>query len=192
MRGWYRPQFQASGPDLRHAAALAHPGGVRGRALKAVSRVHRRTRKSWYRNRRTIAKPKALPENGDDASSNSSFIAALLQYEIHPGRTLGEKFCCAQWNAENRVKGPKPGPFAERCSSNLFDANALRLRLFAFAHVMDNRVNAALTAAGRALAPAWTNEVVPNRGSPAEGGVQTRPEARSFRPRTPRSRSRRG
>ncbi len=46
-------------------------------------------------------------------------------------------------DAENRVKDLKTGLFADRCSSNLFGANALRLRFSAFAHILHNRVAAA-------------------------------------------------
>lgn len=106
-----------------------------------------RTRESWSRSRRVVAKLEALPRQGGGASANPRFIVTSLPASTHPGRALYEEFYCARGDAENRVKDLKLSLFAERCSSNLFDANTLRLYLSAFAHVLHNRMAAAVAGA---------------------------------------------
>ena len=105
-----------------------------------------RTLKSWSAERRVIAKAEALPGHTDDAplKANSRFIVTSLDAATHPGPALYESFYCARGDAENRLKEVKCDLFAERSSSNLFDANALRLYLSSFAHVLYNRVRRAL------------------------------------------------
>ena len=71
-------------------------------------------------------------------------IVTSLDAATHPGQALYESFYCARGNAENRLKEVKCDLLAERSSSNLFDANALRLYLSSFAHVLYNRVRRAL------------------------------------------------
>ena len=112
-----------------------------------------RTRDSWSRSRRVVAKLEALPQQqGGGVSANPWFIVTSLPAGTHPGRALHEEFHCARGDAENRVKDLKLSLFAERCSSNLFDANTLRLYLSAFAHVLHNRMTAALAGTGLAKA----------------------------------------
>ena len=71
-------------------------------------------------------------------------LVTSLSAQSHPGRALYQSFHCARGDAENRVKELKCDLFAERSSSNLFDANTVRLYLSSFAHVLYNRLRQAL------------------------------------------------
>ncbi len=101
---------------------------------------------SWSAQRRLVAKAEALPgqTKQDPCKENSRFIVTSLDPSTHPGHALYDDFYCARGDAENRVKEVKCDLFAERCSSNLFDANAVRLYLPTFAHVLYNRLRQAL------------------------------------------------
>ena len=59
-----------------------------------------------------------------------------LSAETHCGRALYEDFYCQRGDAENRLRELKCDLFAKRCSSNLFNANTLRLYLSTFAHIV--------------------------------------------------------
>ncbi len=75
---------------------------------------------------------------------NDRYIVTSLSAQSHPGQALYESFYCARGDAENRVKKLKCDLFAEHSSSNLFDANTVRLCLSSFAHVLYNRLRQAL------------------------------------------------
>ena len=70
-----------------------------------------------------------------DCKDNARFIVTSMSGETYPGRVLYEDFCCHRGDAENRLLKLKCNLFAMRCSSNLFNANTLRLHLSAFAHI---------------------------------------------------------
>ena len=123
---------------------------VTGAASRRFRSFRHRTRDSWSRARRVVCKAEALPGRGAP-KPNARFIVTSLPASSHPARKLYEKFYCARGDAENRVKDLKVGLFADRCSSNLFDANALRLRFSAFANILHNRIR---EAAGGKLAKA--------------------------------------
>lgn len=122
-----------------------------GQACRRFCTFPYRTRKSWSAERRVIAKAEALPGQGEaqPCKENSRYIVTSLE---RPGQALYEDFYCARGDAENRVREVKCDLFAERSSSNLFDANAVRLCLSAFAHVLYNRLRQGLarTPLGRA------------------------------------------
>ena len=134
---------------------------VSGKPSRRFRSFCHRTRSSWSRSRRVIAKAEALPEKGGGTKANPRFIVTSLPASTHPGQKLYEEFYCARGDAENRVKEMKTDLFAERCSSNLFGANTLRLYFSAFAHILHNRLAKALSgkkpdkaASGRKLARA--------------------------------------
>ena len=125
--------------QLRRPRSRAAVTGVKPRRFRSF---RHRTRNSWSRTRRVIGRAGALPGRGAP-KPNARFIVTPLPASEHPARRLYEDFYCARGDAENRVKDLKTGLFADRCSSNLFSANALRLRFSAFAHILHNRIAAA-------------------------------------------------
>ncbi|MCY3880232.1 MAG: IS1380 family transposase [Rhodobacteraceae bacterium] len=125
--------------QMRRPRSRAAVTGVKPRRFRSF---RHRTRNSWSRTRRVIGRAGALPGRGAP-KPNARFIVTPLPASEHPARRLYEDFYCARGDAENRVKDLKTGLFADRCSSNLFSANALRLRFSAFAHILHNRIAAA-------------------------------------------------
>ncbi|MGA2190967.1 MAG: IS1380 family transposase [Steroidobacteraceae bacterium] len=116
--------------------------GAQLRAAQAESRqTHRparrfkelkyRTRKSWCRRRRVVAKAE---QTGD--KSNPRFIVTSLSKEQWPARELYEDFYCARGECENRIKEAQLDLFADRLSAATFRANQLRLWLASAAYVL--------------------------------------------------------
>ena len=110
-------------------------------------REFRSTLTSWSRDRRVIGKAEALPpvRPGGKGKENPRFIVTSLPAATHPARFLYEHIYCARGDAENRVKEHKLGLFSARCSSNLFDANALRFYLSTFAMILFRALREALS-----------------------------------------------
>jgi hypothetical protein len=104
-----------------------------------------RTRESWSRPRRVVGKAEALPEQGVQAAKdNQRFVVTTLPAKYFAARNLYENFYCARGNAENRVKEHKVHLFSKRCSSNLFDANTLRVYMATFALLVFRELRRAL------------------------------------------------
>ena len=83
---------------------------------------------------------------------NPRFLATSLPASTHPAQESNEDFRCAGGDAEDRVKERKRRLRLARGSSNLFNANALRLysTAFAFVPVRPRRAAFKNTALGRA------------------------------------------
>ena len=144
--------------NSRLKARIAMPlqrSRVRSMQTGAASRRFRsfrwRTLSSWSRSRRVVAKAEVLPGPGG-GKANPRFIVTSLPASAHPGQRLYEDFYCARGDAENRVKEHKTDLFSKRCSTNLFDANALRFMLATFAMVLVEWIRRSL--AGTRLARA--------------------------------------
>jgi hypothetical protein len=90
-----------------------------------------RTRKSWSRPRRVVAKAE---QTGD--KSNPRFIVTSLSIESWPARALYEDLYCARGECENRIKEAQLDLFADRLSAATFRANQLRLWLASAAYVL--------------------------------------------------------
>ncbi len=133
----------------RNCAALE--AGLTGEATRRFCEFEYRTLDTWSRKRRVICKAEALPEHCDESQGhfvckdNARYIVTSLDTDGHPGRQLYEQFYCQRGDAENRLREVKVDLFAKRCSSNLFDANALRLYLSAIAQVCSFTFAAALS-----------------------------------------------
>ncbi len=99
-----------------------------GRACRRFCTFRYRTQESWSAERRVIAKAEALAGQGDGqpCKENSRTIVTSLD---RPGQALYEDFSCARGDADNRVKEVGCDLFAARSSSNLLDANVVRLCL---------------------------------------------------------------
>lgn len=115
---------------------------ISGEASRVFCEFDYQTRRSWSRQRRVICKAEALPNgyNEDeqyyDCKENARYIVTSLTPQTHPAQALYEDFYCQRGDAENRLREVKVDLFAQRCSSNLFDANTLRLYLSTFAHIL--------------------------------------------------------
>lgn len=90
-----------------------------------------RTRKSWSRERRVVAKAEHTGHK-----SNPRFIVTSLPIGAQAARTLYEQTYCARGECENRIKEAQLDLFADRLSTATFRANQLRLWLSSAAYVL--------------------------------------------------------
>ena len=112
-----------------------------------------RTRKSWSRARRVVAKAE---HTGD--KSNPRFVVTSLSIEQWAARELYEDFYCARGECENRIKEAQLDLFADRLSAATFRANQLRLWLASAAYVLMHALRR-VGLAGTALAHACANTI---------------------------------
>jgi len=138
---------RAIGAELHEAAAESAQSLRPARRFKELSY---RTRRSWSRARRVVAKAE---QTGDKA--NPRFIVTSLSVHDWPMRQLYEDFYCARGEMENRIKEAQLNLFADRLSTETFRANQLRLWLASAAYVLMHalrRVGLAATSLARACA----------------------------------------
>lgn len=138
------------GAELQAAAAESRETQRPARRFKEL--VYR-TRKSWCRPRRVIAKAE---QTGDKA--NPRFIVTSLSMQQWPARPLYEDFYCARGECENRIKEAQLDLFADRLSAATFRANQLRLWLASAAYVLMHTLRR-VGLAGTVLARACANTI---------------------------------
>ncbi|MGH8633955.1 MAG: IS1380 family transposase [Burkholderiales bacterium] len=141
---------RAIGAELQAAALESSQTHRPARRFKEL--VYR-TRRSWSRSRRVVAKAE---RTGDKA--NPRFIVTSLSMQNFPARTLYEDFYCARGEMENRIKEAQLDLFADRLSTATFRANQLRLWLASAAYVLMHALRR-VGLAGTALARACANTI---------------------------------
>jgi hypothetical protein len=135
------------GAELQEAKAESQQTQRPARRFKEL--VYR-TRKSWCRSRRVVAKAE---QTGD--KSNPRFIVTSLSSTAWAAKALYEELYCARGECENRIKEAQLDLFADRLSAATFRANQLRLWLASAAYVLMHalrRVGLKNTALARACA----------------------------------------
>jgi hypothetical protein len=90
-----------------------------------------RTRDSWSRARRVVAKAEHLPQG-----PNPRFVVTSLRTAEIDARSLYEDLYCARGEIENRIKEQQLDLFADRTSAATMRANQLRLWFASFAYVL--------------------------------------------------------
>jgi len=101
-----------------------------GKAARVFAEFSYRTRKSWRRRRRVVAKAEYL-EKGE----NPRFLVTSLPAEPWEAAALYEKTYCARGDMENRIK-EQLSLFADRMSTESLRANQLRLYFSSLAYVL--------------------------------------------------------
>jgi hypothetical protein len=101
-----------------------------GKAARVFAEFSYRTRKSWSRSRRVVAKAEYL-EKGE----NPRFIVTSLPSESWPAPALYEQTYCARGEMENRIQ-EQLSLFADRMSTESLRANQLRLYFSSLAYVL--------------------------------------------------------
>lgn len=102
-----------------------------GTASRVFTEFNYRTRTSWTRARRVIAKAEHLCKG-----PNPRFIVTNLSgSEVH-SRELYEEVYCARGDMENRIKEQQLDLFADRTSAHTLRANQLRLWFSSLAYVL--------------------------------------------------------
>jgi len=102
-----------------------------GHASRVFTQFLYRTRKSWSRARRVIAKAEHLTKG-----ANPRFILTNLPEDYAGPKNLYEKHYCARGDMENRVKEQQLDLFADRTSAHSLCANQLRLWFSSTAYVL--------------------------------------------------------
>jgi Transposase DDE domain group 1 len=120
--------IRAIGRELRIAANEADRTGRPARRFRELSY---RTRRSWSRRRRVVAKAE---HTGD--KSNPRFVVTTLSRQDWPMQKLYEALYCARGECENRIKEAQLDLFADRLSTATFRTNQLRLWLSSAAYVL--------------------------------------------------------
>ncbi|MGH8769338.1 MAG: IS1380 family transposase [Burkholderiales bacterium] len=141
---------RAIGAELQAAAAESR---ATQRPARRFQELVYRTRNSWTRPRRVVAKAE---QTGDKA--NPRFIVTSLPMQAWAARALYEEFYCARGEMENRIKEAQLDLFADRLSSATFRANQLRLWLASAAYVLMHALRR-VGLAGTALARACANTI---------------------------------
>jgi len=90
-----------------------------------------RTRKSWSRARRVVAKAEWT-----EGKANPRFVVTSLSRDEHEARHLYERLYCARGEMENRIKECQLDLFADRTSAHTMRANQLRLWFASMAYVL--------------------------------------------------------
>jgi hypothetical protein len=98
-------------------------------ASRVFSEFTYKTKKSWKRERRVVAKAEHL-----EKGANPRFVVTNLSAEQFPMRELYEKLYCGRGEMENRIKEQQLGLFADRTSTELMRSNQLRLYFSTFAY----------------------------------------------------------
>jgi DDE family transposase len=102
-----------------------------GKATRAFKDFQYRTKDSWSRKRRVIAKAEHL-----EKGSNPRFVVTSLSSRQMGARYIYERTYCARGNMENRIKEQQLGLFADRTSTATMHANQLRLYFSSVAYVL--------------------------------------------------------
>jgi hypothetical protein len=101
-----------------------------GKAARVFTEFFYRTRKSWSRSRRVVAKAEYL-EKGE----NPRFVVTSLDAQAWPAQKLYERLYCARGEMENRIK-EQLSLFSDRLSTETLRANQLRLYFSSLAYVL--------------------------------------------------------
>lgn len=102
-----------------------------GRPVRIFRELQYRTRDTWSRVRRVVAKAEHI-----QGKSNPRFVVTNLPAKQIDARRLYEKLYCARGDMENRIKEQQLGLFADRTSSATLRANQLRLWFSSVAYVL--------------------------------------------------------
>lgn len=120
--------YRALGKEMAeaHAEHLAT-----GRPARRFRDFRYRTRKSWSCERRVVGKAEYLP-----GKANPRFVVTNLPVRRAGAQHLYEKLYCVRGEMENRIKEQQLGLFADRTSTQVMQANQLRLYFSSFAYVL--------------------------------------------------------
>ena len=102
-----------------------------GKASRRFREFRYRTRTSWSRSRRVVAKAEWLAK-GD----NPRFVVTSLSQKVAGAQHLYEQLYCARGDMENRIKECQLALFADRTSTATMQANQLRLHFASFAYAL--------------------------------------------------------
>ena len=103
--------------------------------MRTFKNFRYRTRESWSRKRRVVAKVEHLPKG-----SNPRFVVTSLPKHRLDAWALYEELYCARGEMENRIKEQQLDLFSDRTSTATMRGNQLRLYLSSLAYVLTNEL----------------------------------------------------
>lgn len=121
-------RLQAAIQDAMQQAEVLHRQS--GQAARVFHEFLYRTRESWSRARRVVAKAEYL-----EKGANPRFIVTSLAPELWPAQPLYEEHYCARGDMENRIK-EQLMLFSDRTSTAYLRSNQLRLYFSSVAYVL--------------------------------------------------------
>ena len=101
-----------------------------GKPARAFTEFFYRTRKTWSRRRRVVAKAEQIP-----GKENPRYVVTSLARADWPTQELYETLYCARGEMENRIK-EQLSLFSDRMSTESLRANQLRLYFSSLAYVL--------------------------------------------------------
>ncbi len=101
-----------------------------GKAGRVFTEFFYRTRKSWSRGRRVVAKAEQI-----EGKENPRYVVTSLGADAWPAQTLYAQLYCARGEMENRIK-EQLSLFSDRLSTETLRANQLRLYFSSLAYVL--------------------------------------------------------
>jgi len=101
-----------------------------GEPARLFTEFFYRTRKTWSRNRRVVAKAEQIP-----GKENPRYVVTSLPLAAWPTRELYEQLYCARGEMENRIK-EQLSLFSDRMSTESLRSNQLRLYFSSLAYVL--------------------------------------------------------
>ena len=119
---------RAIGKSIREATELFASSN---RAARVYEDLTWRTRNSWSRSRRVVAKAEYIA-----GKENPRFVVTSLSPEQIPAEQLYEALYCARGDMENRIKEQQLYLFADRTSAATMRANQLRLWFSSVAYLL--------------------------------------------------------
>jgi hypothetical protein len=102
-----------------------------GKPVRLFDEFDYRTRDTWSRERRVVAKAEHLP-----GRSNPRFVVTSLKRSALGKQRVYEELYCARGEMENRIKEQQLYLFADRTSSSSFRANQTRLYFSSIAYLL--------------------------------------------------------
>ena len=133
---------------IRKALRKAQQHAETGKPARLFVELRYRTRQSWSRRRRVVAKAEYT-----DKGENPRFVVTSLGVGQMDGRSLYEDFYCARGEMENRIKEQQLDLFADRTSTALLRSNQIRLYLSSITYCLLQALRE-LGLAGTAIAKA--------------------------------------
>ena len=124
-----------------------------GKPARRFKELTYRTKRSWSKSRRVVAKAEHL-----EKGANPRFIVTSLSANQVAGQDLYEKIYCARGEMENRIKECQLDLYADRTSAATLRANQLRLWFASLAYVLMEAVRR-LALAGAEMANATAGSI---------------------------------
>jgi hypothetical protein len=99
---------------MRKAARLYREkkGGKRKKAVRVFQDVYYKTRRSWSRRRRVVAKAEHM-----EGGANPRFVVTSIKKTKRSARWIYEDLYCQRGDMENRIKEQQMDMFADRTST---------------------------------------------------------------------------